>query len=210
MLGYNFIVKLYFVIIDDIFFIIWPIGGRATDRRSSDRPTDRPKNTTASDRKIVQRADWVPCLGKKFSMMPSDQIENSARWHKLNWFFFTFLLGICQHSAPYPTLAAALGPLACSSRSARPPSLPSRSTRPPLCRPNLTQQRNTMILIWFCQMLHIILRFVSLLWFIIKKRVSDRKPFYPLKGRSVGGSIRRASVRLSAPIIWPIMPAFLG
>ena len=49
-------------------------------------------------------------------------------------------------------------------------------------------------------MLHIILRFVSLLSFIIKKRVSDRKPFYPLKGRSVGGSARRVSVRLSAPL----------
>ena len=48
-------------------------------------------------------------------------------------------------------------------------------------------------------MQHIILRFVSLLWFNIKKRVSDRKPFYPLKGRSVGGSVRRASVRKSAP-----------
>ena len=35
-------------------------------------------------------------------------------------------------------------------------------------------------------MLHIILRFISLLWFIIKKRVSDRKPFYPLKGRLEG------------------------
>ena len=66
------------------------------------QPTNgiRPKNTTASDRKIVQRADSVPFLGKKFSKMPSDRIENSARWHNLNRFFFTFLLGICQHSAP--------------------------------------------------------------------------------------------------------------
>ena len=40
-------------------------------------------------------------------------------------------------------------------------------------------------------MLHInFLRFVSLLWLIIKTRVSDRKQFYPLKGRSVGGSVR--------------------
>ena len=71
--------------------------------------------------------------------------------------FFTFLLGICQHSAPNllqpqrsapcPALAIALGPLACSSRSARPPNLPSRSALPPLCRPNLTQRRNTMYLI---------------------------------------------------------------
>ena len=60
--------------------------GRATDRRSSDRPFNRPtdqrnptENTTASDRKIVHRADSVPCLGKKFSMMPSDRIDNSAR-----------------------------------------------------------------------------------------------------------------------------------
>ena len=29
--------------------------------------------------------------------------------------YFTFLLGICQHSAPLPTLAAALGPLACQA-----------------------------------------------------------------------------------------------
>ena len=49
-------------------------------------------------------------------------------------------------------------------------------------------------------MLHIILRFVSLLWFIIKKCVSDRKLFFPLIGRSVGGSVQRASVQLSA--IW--------
>ena len=43
---------------------------------STDRPTNgiQPKNTTASDRKIVQQADSVPCLGKKFSMMPSDRI----------------------------------------------------------------------------------------------------------------------------------------
>ena len=49
-------------------------------------------------------------------------------------------------------------------------------------------------------MLHLILRFVSLLSFIIKKRVSDRKPFYLLKGRSVGGSVRGASVRLPVPV----------
>ena len=60
-------------------------AGQRTDAHltdpSTDRPTNgiRPKNTTASDRKIVQRADSVPCLGKKFSMMPSDRIENSAR-----------------------------------------------------------------------------------------------------------------------------------
>ena len=52
-------------------------------------------------------------------------------------------------------------------------------------------------------MLHIILEFVLLLWFIIEKRVLDWKPFYPLKGGSVGGSVRRASVRLSAPV-WPL------
>ena len=34
------------------------------------------------------------------------------------------------------------------------------------------------------------LGFVSLLWFIIKKRVSDRKPFCPLKGRFIGWSAR--------------------
>ena len=46
-------------------------AGQRTDAHltdsSTDRPTNgiRPKNTTASDRKIVQRADSVPCLGKK-------------------------------------------------------------------------------------------------------------------------------------------------
>ena len=65
------------------------MGGRAeagqrTDAHltepSTDRQTNgiRPKNTTASDRKIVQRADLVPCLGKKFSMISSDRIENSV------------------------------------------------------------------------------------------------------------------------------------
>ena len=44
---------------------------------------------------------------------------------------------------------------------------------------------------WFCLMLQIILRFVSLLWFIIKKCVLDWKPFYPLKGWSVGGSAQK-------------------
>ena len=45
---------------------------------STDRPSNgiRPKNTTDTDRKIVQRADSVPCLRKKFSKMPSDRIEN--------------------------------------------------------------------------------------------------------------------------------------
>ena len=33
----------------------------------------RPKKTTASDRKIVQRDASVPWLSKKFSMMPSDR-----------------------------------------------------------------------------------------------------------------------------------------
>ena len=57
-----------------------------------------------------------------------------------------------------------------------------------------------------------------LLWLIIKKRVSERKPFYLLKGRSVGGvgavggSARRVSIRLSveaykcvSPISNPIL-----
>ena len=59
-------------------------AGQRTDAHltnpSTNRPTNGiwPKNTTASDRKIVQRDDSVPCLGKKFSMTPSDLIENSA------------------------------------------------------------------------------------------------------------------------------------
>ena len=72
------------------------------------QPTDRP---TESDRKrprhptgkVLQRDDSVPCLSKKFSMMPSDRIENSARWHVLLVFYrflFTFFLWICQRSAP--------------------------------------------------------------------------------------------------------------
>ena len=60
-------------------------AGQRTHAHLTDPSTDRPtngirlKNTTASDRKIVQRADLFPCLGKKFSMMPSDRIENSVR-----------------------------------------------------------------------------------------------------------------------------------
>ena len=60
-------------------------AGQRTDAHLTDPSTDRstngirPKNTTAFDRKIVQRADSVPCLGKKFSMMSSDRIENSVR-----------------------------------------------------------------------------------------------------------------------------------
>ena len=43
-------------------------------------------------------------------------------------------------------LAAALGPLACSSRSARSPSLPSRSARPPFG--SLTYPKEGIL--WFC------------------------------------------------------------
>ena len=48
---------------------------------STDRPTNgiRQKNTMASDRKIVQGADSVPCLGKMYLTMASDRIENLAR-----------------------------------------------------------------------------------------------------------------------------------
>ena len=46
-------------------------------------------------------------------------------------------------------------------------------------------------------MLHIILRFVLLLWFIIKNVY--RTENYPLKVQSVGGPARRVSIRLSAP-----------
>ena len=56
-------------------------AGQRTDDHLTDPSTDQrnpTKNSTASDRKIVQQADSVPCLGKKFSMMPSDRIENSA------------------------------------------------------------------------------------------------------------------------------------
>ena len=53
-------------------------AGQRTDAHRTDpstyRPTNgiRPKNTTASDRKIVQRDN-------KFSIMPSDRIEHSVR-----------------------------------------------------------------------------------------------------------------------------------
>ena len=66
-------------------YVIFMEAGQRTDAHltdpSTDRPTNgiQPKNTTASNRKIVQLANSVPCLGKKFSMMPWDRIENSAR-----------------------------------------------------------------------------------------------------------------------------------
>ena len=72
-------------------------AGQRTDAHltdpSTDRPTNgiRPKNTTASDRKFMQQADSLPCLGKKFPMMPSDRIENSVRFHNLLIFFNFFL-----------------------------------------------------------------------------------------------------------------------
>ena len=72
-------------------------GGRATERQSSGRPFNQP---TESDRKrprhptekVLQRDDSFPCLSKKFSMMPSDRIENSARWHNLLFLLQIFSL----------------------------------------------------------------------------------------------------------------------
>jgi hypothetical protein len=93
-------------------------AGQRTDAHLTDPstywPTNgiRPKNTTASDRKIVQWADSVPCLGKKISIMPLDRIENSVRWHNLHIFSLTFLLEF-----------VGARPLTYSSRSARSPSL---------------------------------------------------------------------------------------
>ena len=81
-------------------------AGQRTDAHladpSTDQPTNgiRPKNTTASDRKIVQRADSVPCLGKKFLMMPLDRIENSARWHNLNRFLSLFYFEFVSTQPP--------------------------------------------------------------------------------------------------------------
>ena len=91
------------------FYIL--LGGRATDRRSSDRPFNRP---------TYQRNPTEKYHGKKFSMMPSDRIENSARWHNLNRYFSLFFLEFVS-ATPKPTLAAAHGPLSCFSRSARCP-----------------------------------------------------------------------------------------
>ena len=95
-------------------------GGRATDRPFN-RPTDQ--------------RNWVD----NFSMIPSDRIENSARDVTIYFFstdfFNCFTWNLSAHS-----------PLTYSSRSTWHPSLPSRNARPPLCRPNLTQRRNTMIL----------------------------------------------------------------
>ena len=65
-------------------------GSRATNRHSSDRPTEsdrkRPRHPTE---KVLQRDDSVPCLSKKLSMMPLDRIENSARWQHLPFFIQT-------------------------------------------------------------------------------------------------------------------------
>ena len=70
----------------------------------------------------------------------------------------------------------------------------------PVATPVVTQRWNTIwFWYWFCLMLHVILRFVYLLWFIIKKRASDRKPFDPLK-RSVSWRVGPKSVD---PIIFP-------
>ena len=59
-------------------------GGRATERHFSDQPFNQPTNrnqlkTTTASEKVLQRDDSIPCLSKKFSIMPSDQIKNSAR-----------------------------------------------------------------------------------------------------------------------------------
>ena len=74
----------------------------------------------------------------KFSMMPSDQIENSAWWRNILLFRFLPL---------FTWNLSTLSLLIYSSLSARPPSLPSRSTWPLLCSPNLSQRSYTMILI---------------------------------------------------------------
>ena len=67
--------------------------GQRTDAHRTDPSTNeiRPKNTTESDREIVQRGDLVPCRGKKFSIMPSGRIENSVRW-PINKYFSAQLI----------------------------------------------------------------------------------------------------------------------
>ena len=92
-------------------------GRRAMDRHSSDQPPTesdwkRPLHPTE---KVVQRDDLVRCLSKKFSIIPSDRIEKSARWHNL--LFFTYFFHFFSWNLP------ALSPLTYSSRSARPPIL---------------------------------------------------------------------------------------
>ena len=107
-------------------------AGQWTDTLRTDLSTDQPTNrirlktTTASNKKWLQRDDSVPCLSKSFQR--GNRIKSKNRPNDTIYFY----------SAPYPALAAVLGPLACSSRSAQPHNLPSCSARPPCCRPNLT------------------------------------------------------------------------
>ena len=78
VLGFCFDPSLFTVLKKDLLNIwVWEAGQR-TDAHLTDQwnPTEKPRHLIE---KIVQLADSVPCLGKKFSMMPSDRIENSAR-----------------------------------------------------------------------------------------------------------------------------------
>ena len=169
----------------------------------------------ASDWKSVQRDDSVPCHSKKFSIMPSDR--KFGLMAQFTFFWQRSCLSTFVRSFFY---TAALSPLACVAAALGPHCVG-------LTLPKVHKEGILWFWIWylwylwywFCLVLHIIMRFVLLLWFIIKKRawyievltsifitwkrVSDRKPFFPLKGRSVGGSVRRASVRLSAPCYKP-------
>ena len=116
----NTCVQLYYIYVD--------YGGRATGRHSSDRPFNRPTDPpTESDRKRP-RHPTKKMLQRSLASVKSFQwyhrTESKIRsddtiYYCLQIFFLTFYLNL---SALSP-LTDVLGPLSCSSRSTRPPSL---------------------------------------------------------------------------------------
>ena len=108
-------------------------AGQRTDAHLTDPSTDRPtdqRNPTEKYHSISSNN----CATGRFGSLPRYKVFNDA-------------IGPKRKFGPMTQFKQIFSLFYLEFVSAWPPSLPSHSARPPLCRPNLTQRMNTMILI---------------------------------------------------------------
>ena len=130
---------------DWLIWIVYQEAGQRTDAHLTDPSTDRPTNGIRSKNCATDRFGPLPL--KSFQWC--HRTESKIRPDDTIYLFKKKILTFYWNLSPLACLAAALGPHCVGHRW------------------------NTIILwhwYWFCLVQHVILKFVSLLWFIINNR----------------------------------------